>query len=152
METKKVKQIDPVNGEVINIFSSLTDASKYTGVSKATISYCINNKTKTGKGFIWQTVMDGKTGHYHMKVIEDITSEIYEKKRLEKKYQKMKKIYKNAKIRECLLCNKKFVSLDRYNRRCRKCSSEVEYSKDSHFIYKVATSSSTMEIINSSIP
>jgi len=139
METKKVKQIDPKNGEVLNIFSSLSDASKYTGISKATISYCINKKTEKGKGFIWRAIMNEETGANNAKVTEGIAYDVQEKKRLEEKCQRMKKIYKNAKIRECLLCNKKFVSLDKYNRRCRKCSSDIECSRDTFFIYKVPT-------------
>lgn len=133
METKKVKQIDSISGAVMNIFSSVTEASKLTGVSKATISYCMNKKKDVGRGFIWEAIQEGEKLTAHPSII---MNDALENKLLTRKYNKIKKIYKNAKIRNCLLCNKKFISLDVYNRRCNKCNSDVEHSKDSHIIYK----------------
>ncbi|MBM4055112.1 MAG: hypothetical protein FJ264_10685 [Planctomycetes bacterium] len=133
METKKVKQIDSASGMIMNIFSSVTEASKLTGVSKATISYCMNKKKDVGRGFIWEAIQEGEKQSVHPSVI---MNGALENKFLAIKYHKIKKIYRNAKIRHCLLCNKKFISLDTYNRRCNKCNVDVEHSRDSHFIYK----------------
>ncbi|MCR4292520.1 MAG: NUMOD1 domain-containing DNA-binding protein [Candidatus Kuenenia sp.] len=133
METKKVKQIDLTSGMLMNIFSSVTEASKLTGVSKATISYCINRKKDSGRGFIWEALQD-EEGTTNRSLI--IMNEEWENKLLRRKYHRIKNMYKNAKIRHCLLCNAKFISIDTYNRRCDKCNSNVEHSKDSHFVYK----------------
>ncbi|MCF6149281.1 MAG: hypothetical protein E3K37_11570 [Candidatus Kuenenia sp.] len=133
METKKVKQIDSISGVVMNIFSSVTEASKLTGVSKATISYCLNKKKHTGRGFIWEAIPEGEKITAHSSII---MNDALENKLLARKYHTIKKVYTNAKIRHCLLCNKKFISLDVYNRRCNKCNSDVEHSKVSHIVYK----------------
>lgn len=133
METKKVKQIDSISGMVMNIFSSVTEASKLTGVSKTTISYCMNKKKHTGRGFIWEAIPEGEKITAHSSII---VNDALGNKPLARKYYSIKKVYKNAKIRYCLLCNRKFISLDVYNRRCNKCNTEVEHSKDSYFVYK----------------
>ena len=49
----KVLQYD-MNGNFINEFSSLTEASKQTGVYRSTIGLVCNNKAKTAGGFIWR--------------------------------------------------------------------------------------------------
>lgn len=38
----------------LNRFESIKEASLYTGVNRCTISDVLNNRTKTGKGFIWK--------------------------------------------------------------------------------------------------
>lgn len=43
-----------IDGDVINIFRSAVDAEKETGISKGSISHCINGRTKTAGGYIWE--------------------------------------------------------------------------------------------------
>lgn len=51
--TKKIKQFS-LNGKLIKIYESLTEAEKYTGINKFTISHCARGKQKTSGGFIWK--------------------------------------------------------------------------------------------------
>ncbi|MCF6148705.1 MAG: hypothetical protein E3K37_08595 [Candidatus Kuenenia sp.] len=133
METIKVKQIDARSGEVLNIFPSLSEASKYTGVSKATISYCINKKKDSGRGYVWEIMENAEEMRRNSPFFADNKAE---KKLFIKKLQKIKQVHKNARIRNCLLCNKKFISLDIANRRCNKCNSDIEHAKDSFAVYR----------------
>ena len=49
----KVKQLDE-NNNIINIFESLTEASKNTNIIQCEISNCLNNRQKTAGGYYWQ--------------------------------------------------------------------------------------------------
>lgn len=42
------------NGNLINTFESIVDASKQTGIERTSIYRCCNGKSKTGSGFIWK--------------------------------------------------------------------------------------------------
>lgn len=53
--SKQVEQLDS-SGKLINRFSSLTEATKQTGVSTGNISLCCNGKRKFANGFKWRFV------------------------------------------------------------------------------------------------
>ena len=42
------------SGEVVNIFQSVCEASRKTGVSRGGINHCVNGRTKTSGGYIWE--------------------------------------------------------------------------------------------------
>ena len=52
---KKVGQYDKKNN-LINTYESISEASRQTGITVASISYSDNKKRKTGGGFIWHFV------------------------------------------------------------------------------------------------
>mgnify|MGYP006375919495 FL=1 len=52
-QSNPIMQID-LDGNIIKIWSSMSRAEKEGGYDKSTISYCVNNKQKTHKGFIWK--------------------------------------------------------------------------------------------------
>lgn len=53
LNIKKVRQLD-INGELIRVWDSITDASIYlSGKSKSAITNCLRNKCKTALGFKW---------------------------------------------------------------------------------------------------
>lgn len=52
---KKVKQYDKENN-LINTYESISEASRKTGITIASISYSANGKRKTGGGYIWHFV------------------------------------------------------------------------------------------------
>ena len=52
---KKVAQYDKKNN-LLNVYESISDASRNTGITITSISYACNNKRKTGGGFIWHFV------------------------------------------------------------------------------------------------
>lgn len=52
---KKVKQYDKENN-LINTYESISEASRRTGITIASISYSANGKRKTGGGYIWHFV------------------------------------------------------------------------------------------------
>ncbi|MBM4053218.1 MAG: hypothetical protein FJ264_00810 [Planctomycetes bacterium] len=133
METKKIKQIDARSGEVLNIFSSLSEASKFTGVSKATISYCINKKKGSGRGFVWEIIENAGEMRRSSSLF---VNKVMGKRICANKLKKIKQQHKKAKIRKCLLCDKIFVSIDPANRRCGKCNSDIEHAKDSFTVYR----------------
>lgn len=49
----KVKQLDK-NNNIINIFVSITEASKKTNIIQCEISNCLHNRQKTAGGYYWQ--------------------------------------------------------------------------------------------------
>lgn len=49
----KVKQLDK-NNNIINIFESITEASKKTNIIQCEISNCLHNRQKTAGGYYWQ--------------------------------------------------------------------------------------------------
>ena len=49
-----VVQIDCITGEVLNVFSSLADASKETGVFVQNIRKCLLGERKTAGSFVWK--------------------------------------------------------------------------------------------------
>lgn len=49
----KVKQLDK-NHNIINIFESVTEASKITNILQCKISNCLNNRQKTAGGYHWE--------------------------------------------------------------------------------------------------
>jgi group I intron endonuclease len=53
----KVTQYD-LNNNYINTYESISDASKLNNINKRIISKNINDKTKTGGGFIWKKIED----------------------------------------------------------------------------------------------
>lgn len=52
---KKVAKYDKKNN-LLNVYESISDASRNTGITITSISYACNNKRKTGGGFIWHFV------------------------------------------------------------------------------------------------
>ena len=54
---KKVAQYD-MNNNLIEIYSSITEASRKTGITNTSISYCANGKRKNGCGYIWKFIGD----------------------------------------------------------------------------------------------
>lgn len=42
--------------EQINVFNSVSEASRQTRINRATINECINNKRKTAGGYKWQKI------------------------------------------------------------------------------------------------
>lgn len=53
--SRKIRQIDPVSLTTINIYNSLTEASKALGKNNTTaISHALSGKTKSAYGFIWK--------------------------------------------------------------------------------------------------
>lgn len=51
---KKVKQINPINNEVVNIFISAHDASKQTGFNRGNICSCCRGKVNLVNNFKWE--------------------------------------------------------------------------------------------------
>jgi group I intron endonuclease len=49
----KVIQFD-IQGNILNSFNSLKEASEYIGTGKGNISNCCNGRTKTVKGYVWK--------------------------------------------------------------------------------------------------
>ncbi len=41
---------------VVNTFSSITEASKYTNISRTSITNCLSNLSKTAGGYIWKKI------------------------------------------------------------------------------------------------
>ena len=56
--SKKVEQYD-LEGNFINQYNSISEASRATGISIQMISYCCNGKCKTTKGFVWKFKIEG---------------------------------------------------------------------------------------------
>ena len=52
---KKVSKYDKENN-LLEIYESISEASRKTGIAITSISYCANGKRKTGGGFIWHFV------------------------------------------------------------------------------------------------
>ena len=52
---KKVAQYDK-NGNLLEIYESISEASRKTSIVITSISYACNGKRKTGGGFIWHFV------------------------------------------------------------------------------------------------
>ena len=52
---KKVAQYDKKNN-LLNVYESISEASRNTGITIASISYACNDKRKMGGGFIWHFV------------------------------------------------------------------------------------------------
>lgn len=52
---KKVAKYDKENN-LLEIYESISEASRKTGIAITSISYCANGKRKTGGGFIWYFV------------------------------------------------------------------------------------------------
>lgn len=57
----KVKQLDK-NNNIINIFESITEASKKTNIIQCEISNCLHNRQKTAGGYYWQYYEINKKG------------------------------------------------------------------------------------------
>lgn len=57
----KVKQLDK-NNNIINIFESITEATKKTNIIQCEISNCLHNRQKTAGGYYWQyyEIKEGK--------------------------------------------------------------------------------------------
>ena len=52
-QMKKVIQKD-MNGNILNIFFSIHEASRQTGINRTCINNCATGKQKSSKGFIWE--------------------------------------------------------------------------------------------------
>ena len=52
---KKVAKYDKENN-LLEIYESISEASRKTGIAITSISYCANGKRKTGGGFIWHFI------------------------------------------------------------------------------------------------
>ena len=59
---KKVAQYD-LNGNLINIFTTIREASKITSANETCISLCCNKKQKTCKNFVWRFVLSNGGVH-----------------------------------------------------------------------------------------
>jgi group I intron endonuclease len=46
------------NGEVVGEYKSVTHAAMLTGIKRTTISYCVNGRCKTSKGFVWKKIIE----------------------------------------------------------------------------------------------
>lgn len=55
IRSKRIKQYDK-NNNLIKIYKSISEASRDTKISIASISYSANGKRKTGGGYIWHFV------------------------------------------------------------------------------------------------
>ena len=49
-----VEQLDPVSGEVIQSFKSLTEASRETGIRRTTIGQAINGRYRHAGNYLWR--------------------------------------------------------------------------------------------------
>ena len=56
---RKVKKINPITGDKIREFTSLTEASRELGVSRSGISNCLRGDSLTSGGFIWKYADEG---------------------------------------------------------------------------------------------
>ena len=45
-----------LNGNFIDVFKSVSEASRQTGIGRGTISHCINQRTYTAGGYIWKKI------------------------------------------------------------------------------------------------
>lgn len=50
-----------LDGRVVNYFSSTCDATRKTGVSTGSISHCLNHRTKSAGGFVWEKLSKSVT-------------------------------------------------------------------------------------------
>lgn len=57
-EMKPVVQMD-LNGNVLNTFFSIHEATRVTGVARSSIHNCLVGKQKSSKGFLWNYVDSG---------------------------------------------------------------------------------------------
>jgi len=51
---KAVSQFDKISGDLIKKYTSITEASEYTGVSDVNICRCCKGKRKSAGGFVWR--------------------------------------------------------------------------------------------------
>lgn len=51
--SKSIKQIDPITGEIINVFVSSYEAGRQTGADPSTITKVCKGYLKTTKGYKW---------------------------------------------------------------------------------------------------
>ena len=51
--SKPIVQFDN-NGNVVGKFKSIREASRYCQIDRHSISFCVNGKQKTSKGFVWK--------------------------------------------------------------------------------------------------
>lgn len=54
----KINQYDKCTGKLIKTWSSLKQASYYTGIHASNISFCLTGRYKTSGGFIWKYADD----------------------------------------------------------------------------------------------
>lgn len=52
----KIAQLSICGVNQINVFNSVSEASRQTKINRATISECINNKRKSAGGYKWQKI------------------------------------------------------------------------------------------------
>ena len=45
-----------IQGELLNTFESMIEASRVTGIERTSIYRCCNGKSKTGSGFVWKYI------------------------------------------------------------------------------------------------
>ena len=58
---KAVEQLDPVSGEVIQSFKSMSEASRQTGIPKNSISYAVKGIVRHAGSFLWRIKGDKST-------------------------------------------------------------------------------------------
>jgi hypothetical protein len=54
IKTSKIVEQHDLNGNLIKIFLSISDASDKSNVSRSSIRRCCNGEYKTIKGYIWK--------------------------------------------------------------------------------------------------
>lgn len=52
---KAIDKIDILTGEILDTYSSLSEASRKTNTQISSLSQCSKNKIKTSNGYIWRT-------------------------------------------------------------------------------------------------
>ena len=52
----KIAQLSICGVNQINVFNSVSEASRQTKINRATINECINNKRKSAGGYKWQKI------------------------------------------------------------------------------------------------
>lgn len=52
----KIAQKDLKTKEIINIYKSTCEASRQTGISRGGISHCLNGRTNSSGGYLWEKI------------------------------------------------------------------------------------------------
>lgn len=72
-----VKQYD-FNGNLLNTFASINEASELTNISERKIKRCLSGETSTASGFIWKEFQDAGFAYadYHTNNNDDLTNQV----------------------------------------------------------------------------
>ena len=53
--------IQILNGELVEVYNSVCEASRQTGIGRSMISHCVNGRTSSAGGYVWKKLSEGLT-------------------------------------------------------------------------------------------